>query len=413
MLKLKKLDSLILLLMFALLPIDMINGVMLRNEIILPITLGQLFKLVIIAVLFFRFFRFNFKLLVTSCLIFLLMLIPSFYQIFIQLDASFLFNDIVKVSKYLTPLFSFLFFKDLICRQDPIELKKLFNFIWFSYIVLVVNILIKYIGLGYPMYKAGDIGSKGFFYAGNETSALFIILTSILAYNIFRKFDKWKFYTFMIFSLFVGLSISSKTGVLGILLLLILIPLERPTFGFDTHKLKKLVFTLLVSVPLMSFVTWFALKQTSVYNRLYFYWEKLDFWTFLFSHRNFFFVDAYKVYQEQYSKVEKFIGVGQVKYELLNSSKIIEIDLADLFFTYGYIGLFLFGLFIVFLGMESWKLSKIKEYNYTKFIFLMLVILLGISSIAGHVFNSGMSAVFIGLLFSLMYLKDYDVINEK
>jgi hypothetical protein len=412
MLKLQKLDGLIVLLMFALLPIDMVNGIMLRNGILLPITLGQLFKLLIIGVLFFRFFLFDLKLLINSVLLFLLMLVPSFYQMFVQLDASFLFSDIVKVSKYLTPLFSFLFFKDIIERQDATELKRVFSFLWFSYIVLVVNILVKYIGLGYPMYKDGDIGSKGFFYAGNETSALLIILTSILAYKLFLNQERWKFYAFMLLSLFVGLSISSKTGVLGILLLLILIPLERPTMQIEKSKLKKLGLTLLVSVPVLVSGTWFALKQSSVFDRLSYYWEKLDVWTFLFSHRNFFFSDAYQVYKNEYTIVEKLIGVGQHKYELMNNMKIIEIDIADIFFAYGFIGLTLFMVLMGYLGVQSWRFAEFKKYNYTKFVFLMLVILLGISSIAGHVFNSGMSAVFIGLLFSLMYLKNYEVVKK-
>jgi len=409
MLKLQKLDTYIFFLIFALLPVDMINSVMLRNAIILPITLGQIFKLIIIAVLFFRFFLFNFKLLVNSCLMLLLMLLPTFYQMFVQLDASFLFSDIVKVSRYLTPLFSFFFFKDFIVRQDPIELKKLFKLVWFSYIVLVVNILIKYIGLGYPMYKAGDIGSKGFFYAGNETSALLIILTSILAYKLFLTKERWKFYIFMVFSLFVGLSISSKTGVLGILLILILIPLERPTAEIKIGKLKKLILTLLVSIPLVVSGTWWAVKQSSVLDRLSYYWSKLDVLTFIFSHRNFFFADAYKVYIEKYSLTEKFIGVGQTRYELLNSSKIIEIDIADIFFAYGFVGLILFLFLFGILINQSWRFSKFKEYKYTNFVFLMALILLAISSIAGHVFSSGMSAIFIGLLFSLMYLKNYAV----
>ena len=190
-------------------------------------------------------------------------------------------------------------------------------------------------------------------------------------------------------------------------MILILIPLERPTAEIKIGKLKKLILTLLVSIPLVVSGTWWAVKQSSVLDRLSYYWSKLDVLTFIFSHRNFFFADAYKVYIEKYSLTEKFIGVGQTRYELLNSSKIIEIDIADVFFAYGFVGLilFLFGILI----NQSWRFSKFKEYKYTNFVFLMALILLAISSIAGHVFSSGMSAIFIGLLFSLMYLKNYAV----
>lgn len=412
MLELQKLDKYIVLLMLALLPMDMINSIMLKNEIILPITLGQLFKLIIIAVLFFRFYLFNFKLLLTSCLLFLLLLIPSFYQIFIQLDASFLFSDIVKVSKYLMPLLSFFFFREYIKHQEPTEIKKLFNLVWFSYIVLVVNILMKYVGFGYPMYASGDIGSKGLFYAGNETSALLIILTSILAYEMFFKKKGWQFYLFTIFSLFIGLSIGSKTGTLGVLLLLVLIPLKRPSIKSNTEEFKKLGYKVFGFIPIMAFGTWIALKHTSGYGRISYYWEKLDVFTFILSHRNFFCADSYSIYQSKYNFIERIIGVGQTKYELLNNFKIIEIDIADIFFAFGFIGLFLFVFLIFNLMSQSWKLSKLKEHPYTNFVFLMVFVLLGISSIAGHVFSSGMSAVFIGLLFSLMYIKENVVLKK-
>jgi len=412
MLKLKKLDALIVLLMFALLPIDMINGIMLRNAIILPITLGQVFKLIIIAVLFFRFFIFNFKLLVTSFLMFLMLLAPTFYQILIHVDASFLFSDIIKVSKYLTPLFSFFFFRDYINRQDAIELKQLFKLVRFSYIILVVNILIKYIGLGYPMYRYGDIGSKGFFYAGNETSALLIILSAILAHSILLTSKRWKFYAFMTFSLVVGISIGSKTGVLGILLLMLLIPIKQSSIRLSSKGLQKLNYKLFAYVPLIGFGAWLALKSSAGYERISYFWNKLDVLTFVFSHRNFFFLDAYKVFKEKYKLMEMFIGVGQTKYEFLNNSKIIEIDIADIFFTYGLMGILLFIFLIEKLLTKSFRFSKIKEYKHTNFVFLMVFILLGISSISGHVFSSGMSAIFIGLLFSLMYLKNYGLAKK-
>lgn len=413
MLRVQRLDTVIIILMFALLPIDMINGLMLRNDIILPITLGQLFKLIILAVLFFRFFLFNFKDLVNSVILFLILLIPSLIQVVAQWDASFLFSDLVKVSKYLTTIVSFFFFKDLIKRQGVIELNRVFKLVSFSYAVLAINILLKYVGLGYPMYRAGNIGSKGFFYAGNETSALLIILTAILGYQIYLNIDRWKYYAFMLLSLFVGLTISSKTGVLGIVLLMVLIPLERPSLQFELKKLKKLALTVIVFLPILVSGTWWALKQSSVYVRLSYYWDKLDLWTFLFSHRNVFFLDSLTVYKENYTTLEKWFGVGQARYELLNNNKIIEIDIADIFFAYGYTGLLLFVILIGFMMIQSWRFSEFKKYTYSKLVFLMLIILLGISSIAGHVFNSGMSAIFIGLLFSLMYSNKDELVKGE
>ncbi len=406
MLRVQTIDYAIIILMFALLPVDMINTIVLKNGFSLPISIGQSFKLIILILLFIRFFLFNFKDLVSSVILFLILLIPSLRQVIIQSDASFLYFDLVKVSKYSTSFIAFLFFKDIIKRQDPLELKKLLKLVRFSYVVLSLNILAKYVGLGYPMYHEGNIGSKGFFYAGNETSALLVILTSILGYQILIANKRRLYYVFMLFSMFVGLTISSKTSVLGVLLLSILMPLERANFTFKFQKLKKLGRTFFIIIPLLIGVLWSILKQLSVYDRLSFYWERLDIWTFILSHRNVFLQESMVVYQTHYTWMEKLLGLGQAKYELLNNEKIIEIDIADIFFAYGYLGLFLFLTCIGFILIQSWRFSILNVYSYGKFVFLISFILLGVSSIAGHVFNSGMAAIFIGLLFSLMYVKN-------
>lgn len=412
MLRAQTIDSVIIILMFALLPVDMINTIVLKNGFTPPISIGQSFKLIILTLLFIRFFLFNFKDLVSSMILFLILLIPSLIQVIIQSDSSFLFFDLVKVSKYSITFVAFLFFKDIIKRQDPLELKKLLKLVRFSYVVLSINILAKYVGLGYPMYHEGNIGSKGFFYAGNETSALLIILTSILGYQILIANKRRLYYVFMLFSMFVGFTISSKTGVLGVLLLFVLMPLERANFRFQLQKLKKIGFTFLIAIPILVGVVWSILKQLPVFNRLSFYWEHLDIWTFILSHRNVFLQESMVVYQTHYTWIEKLLGVGQTKCELLNNGKIIEIDIADIFFSYGYLGLFLFLVCIGFIIIQSWRFSILNVYSYGKLVFLISLILLGVSSIAGHVFNSGMAAIFIGLLFSLMYVKN-DVPFEK
>ena len=55
--------------------------------------------------------------------------------------------------------------------------------------------------------------------------------------------------------------------------------------------------------------------------------------------------------------------------------------------------------------MQSLKFKRTGINDYASFVFLMIIVLFFISGTAGHVYSSGMSAVFIGLLFSLMFLK--------
>ena len=70
---------------------------------------------------------------------------------------------------------------------------------FFSFIIIVLNIFLRLFGFGFPMYGLNglEIGSKGFFYAGNEISATLLIVSSFLMYwfKLFNKkdtvFDYW------------------------------------------------------------------------------------------------------------------------------------------------------------------------------------------------------------------------------
>lgn len=400
--KIITLSALILALMFLLLPVDMMNGLLLRNDINFPLSVAQLYKFIIIVLLFLSLSLRPEK-LIFSLGLFLLLLVPSFFQVIFQLDLSFLLKDIIKVMRYLTPVFAFLFFVSYIKKGK--NLRLLFNLVKFSYIILGANILLKYIGLGYPMYSHNNIGSKGFFFAGNETSVLLVILSSILAYKFWIQNRIKTYFLLFIITLFIGFTISSKTGMLGVLLTFMLIPLKSSNFSFSLKKLKRIVIVLFIVLPLFFLSAYKILLDMPIFLRFKFFWEKLDILTFVFSNRNNFFSKALATYRNEYNVLEKIIGVGQTKYELLNKNSIVEIDVADIFFSYGFIGLMLFIALISYIIFKASLLKRNKRYPYAGLVYLMILILLGISTIAGHVFSSGMAAIYLGLLFSLMYIK--------
>ncbi|SEL84074.1 O-antigen ligase like membrane protein [Maribacter orientalis] len=395
---------LVLWLMFALLPVEMLHGFLLHSGVNLPLSVGQAFKLILLASLLFSFFI-ELNGLFICLFLFCLLFIPSLGQSLSKLEIGFLFKDFIKISRYLMPLIVFLFFKKIIERGRSNEMNLIFKLVQFSYLVFVFNILLKYIGLGYAMYPNGDIGSKGFFFAGNETSALLIILSAIIGFNLFKKGKKLSYFLFFLFNLFIGLTISSKTGTLGVLIVFLLIPVKQFQLKIRLRYVKNIIISILLIVPVVVVSTWKFIVASPVFTRLKFFWHELDFLTFIFSNRNNFLKNAWKVYWEEYNFLEKIIGVGQTNYEILNGNSIVEIDIADIFFAYGFVGLLLF-VFIMFLSYYQAKIFRAtNRHPFAGLAVLMIFVLLGISTIAGHVYSSGMSAVFIGLVFSLMYLK--------
>jgi len=397
-----------LILMFILLPVDMINGALLKNNINLPLSIGQFHKLSILLVIFLSFlFKKNSAILSFSLLS--ILLLPSIFQVFMEFKLGFLFKDFIKITRYLTPVFAFLFFVNYIKKGNSIHL--LFLLVKFSYIVFCANILLKYLGLGYPMYSYGSVGSKGFFFAGNETSVVLIILSSILAYKLWLEQKTKKYIYLFLFTLFVGITISSKTGLLGVILTFLLIPLKPIGATLSVKRLKIVVIAVILAIIGYFILISDTIQNTAILKRTNYFFNKLDVVTFLFSNRNNFFVEALDMYAQKYNFIEKIIGVGQTHYELLNGNGIVEIDIADIFFAYGVVGLTLFISLITFLIVQAYKFKKSGKYPFSGLVIVILFILLGISTIAGHVFSSGMAAVFIGLLFSLMYVKKEAVEN--
>ena len=401
--KTKQLDQLIICTMFALLPVDMITGIMLKNNILLPISIGQLYKLLIILLLFFRFI-FSLKLLSTSLILTIMLTLPSIHQIFFFHGKTMFIPDLIKISKFLMPVYCFLFFTEYLRQASKSKEQLLFKLINFSYWLLVINILVKHIGLGYPAYDYGDIGTKGFFFAGNEISALLIVLSAIKGYKLWMNSKKLYFYLFLALNLFAGLTISSKTAILGIILIFLAIPFINRFF--KVKKLLLLFGSVLLLLPIVVFASWQFVLNSTLILRLQFFYEKLDFWTFILSSRNLYLRNSWEIYKNNYSITEKIIGVGQSRYEIINENKIVEIDVADIFFAYGAIGLLIFLFILLFLMAQARKYSKTGNYPYARFVFFMIPLLFFISSLAGHVFGSGMTVVFLGILFSLMSLKE-------
>jgi hypothetical protein len=404
-----RIDRLTIYIMFFLLPVDMLNGVLLTNDISLPLSVSQILKMLLLFLMFISFIKYP-KYLFYSVGLSIILLIPTFFQIIQFKGISLIFKDLIKISKYLIPVFSFFFFY-IYLKKSPASL--IFKLVYFSYFILIGNILIKHVGFGYPMYNYDDIGSKGFFYAGNEISALLLILSSIVSFKIWNR-NKYLYVLTALLNVFVALTISSKTSLFGIVLIHVLIPIKRPSLRKLNLKLflNTFIIILIALIPL-SYFSWSYIKATNIFNRISYFYEKFDFLTFMLSNRNVFLENSSIVYWDQYNFIEKIIGVGQSTYEQLNENKLVEIDIADIFFAYAFLGLSIFIICYLFIATQTYILSKNSDkYPYANLVLLMLILLFFISSTAGHVFSSGMAGVFIGLLFSLIYIVKPNYKNE-
>ena len=159
-------------------------------------------------------------------------------------------------------------------------------------------------------------------------------------------------------------------------------------------------------LPLGLYIIVEYLKTSDVMKRFSYFWNELDIYTFILSNRNTFLFDFIEVFKKEYNIIEMIIGVGQSTFETLNHNHIIELDFFDIYFTYGVIGVSLFLFYISFLLIQSKiKSLNIKTYLFSSYSKYIAILLIALSFLSGHVFNSGMAAIYMGCVFSLMYSK--------
>lgn len=403
----RHIDSLIVLLLFFNLPVDMVNGILLKSGIVLPMSVSQLYKLSILVLILFRLVFFPGVSIFIISVAYIFLFFSSLIQAISEEEYNFLLDDFIKISKYMTPFIAFFYFQGLFRKgMTPKFEKYFFYWIYFSYAVLAANILVSLVGLGYPMYDAGNIGTRGFFFAGNEISAILLILCAVIAYQIWNIYhNKWLYVAFLVFNVFLSILITSKTSVLGIFIIFSVIAFNPKDFKINVKTVFMILLSILVLIPTVVYFAYKLILSSTIMIRLTYFWEKLDFWTFIFSSRNIFVEKMWAYYVKDYSIVQKIIGAGQTYYESFLGT-IVEIDLLDVFFAYGILGAMVFCFAIALLIATAYSLKKKSYWHpYARLSYTMILILTIISMFSGHIYSSGIGGFYIGFIFAIMYYK--------
>ncbi|MDM1043717.1 O-antigen ligase family protein [Myroides sp. 1354] len=404
--KIQDIDVIIWALLLPILIIDSVNGLLYENNISTPFSISQIYKLGIVGLFVLRLVKTPKYLLMVFAL-FGYMIFPSCVQwLKGMIDWKVIIQDLIFAFKYLIIVIAFFYFQVVFSTVNRYEIPKYFVWIKLSYWILAFNLSLKLVGLAYPMYTNGNIGSRGWFIAGNEISALLIILSCILAYYYWVINKNWKFFVlYGLVSFLLGLLISSKTGLLGIVLVHILIIGSTTAFDIRNKKTRnRLLYGGGIALLFCGGITVF-IQQSAIMNRYLYFWHKMDFVTFILSSRNIFLAEMIPIFEASYTTFEQWIGVGNYRFEELANQKI-EIDILDILFTYGYVGVFIFcGLLVVY-SLNIVKLMKnCTVFAYAKLSFICCLILVVLSCLSGHIFNSGIAGIFIGFVLSLAYYK--------
>lgn len=269
--------------------------------------------------------------------------------------------------------------------------------LYFIYLNLII--IPYFLGIGYSVsefYKE-KIGYLGLFYGGNEISAILICLLPISLKTLKDKNQIIKI-IFIIELFMCTYLIGTKTLMLGVLIVFMYFIIRYLSCSYKNFsKLKKfivIIIPILILVSICIIIPYTPMFKNIITAAKFFKVDSNNLFSMyglnkiVFSGRLGFLEKINDIFINS-SILSVFMGIG--KTTLINT-KLIEIDIFDIFYSIGIIGFVIWILYMI-KGMKNSKLNGIY-----KFTFILLII---ISIFAGHILTSTNVSIYLALMIIL------------
>ncbi|MDD4188241.1 MAG: O-antigen ligase family protein [Bacilli bacterium] len=431
--------------LFIFFPIlDLITALLTRN-FTLTITPGIVVKgfLMFISIIYIFFTKSKYKRISLIYLSFFLLYSLFYFLVKPELiNIKFFINEINYVFKIL--YFPIIYF-GLLCfyddnnfhKKEIVKILKI-NLITMSFLLLLPIIL----NSAHETYSNELLGYIGWFYAGNEISNIMVILLPIIYYFISKE-QKYQF--LIVFPIILSiLFIGTKVSLIGTIIVVIL------NLFYSILKEKKLkTYNVVISVFILLTTIIFSINSFGVYNYKYnltnipsvekdkqiiiddqnkqevygilsqtdnFYLMSNfnNIFKSLLSSRDLYLANTLSIYNDDQTNRDIFFGIGFSNTEAINNNnitKLIEIDILDIFFHYGIFGLLIsFSPFILasYLIFDKRKKPTLRSYYY----FSIFLLVFCISTLSGHVYTAPAVAIYL-VFYLLLMLDEFKIFSNQ
>ncbi|KRD84526.1 hypothetical protein ASE51_17640 [Bacillus sp. Root147] len=394
--------------------IDSINGFIL-NQLNINLSVGQLFRVVLFFILLAIIIKYSKKGLFKVIFIILYFLIMQLIYFYYHSSIKGLLLDINESFKPLLIIVIIEAYKAL-NRHGIINKKDIATILKINLVLFPLSIIVpKMLGLGEYVYSNGS-GYKAFYNANNDLNIVLLVLLIFGIDQLFKVITgkgKSLFYLLFVFLLLVTLLlIGSKSSIvfsIVIILFYLLKSLVKNTF-VTNFKIGVSTFVVITAVTYLLSNYYQDDVDLILERQTYFYESNMqddnNIIAFLLSGRNEFLNAAVLSFEKSEFKVPRMlIGTGKYYHSVLTGkefsrdSLIIEMDLFDIFFSYGILGLLIiYGYFTSIFVRYLTSTSKGKELSYI----LSYIVIAIFSFLGGHVFFSALSGTFLALVCCLL-----------
>jgi len=343
--------------------------------------------------------------LLLPLLLLLLMLLGPFYSLLQTGNSAGFSYDAGMLLKIVSPCIAALYFYNLVQREPEQARYALHHIMLFSFVILLLNLLLGRLGYGFEAYLPNDylpdqnLGTKGFFKATNELSALLLVLAGYLFASYWPQ-AKLKFALVLGLSLFCASSMLTKTGIGGVVLLAVLIPLLQSKQYWQRYS-RSIAVSLLLLLLFAALLLWqlpLILETLGVGQKLLWVYQQQGLLGVMLSSRDQYALQNWQLATSYFQHWHLLAGIGVTGLELYTSKPLAELDPVDLFIWYGGIGLGFFVLWFGFVLSQSVRGYQQAPVSIMAGVLTVNMVLLLVACMAGHVLTSGMLWIPWGML---------------
>ena len=381
--------------------------------------ISALFKITLLALILYQVGTEQPRVLAWSLLTFLVFLIGPVITFVDTVDISGFVDDLTSALKILTAMAVFIYCTCMANRWPVLLERYGRRALKAGFIVLATNLVLGLLGYGFSSYgnaKQGEekaIGIKGFFYAGNEVSGVFVVLFAVLLHLTWQR-NKMLYLIAAPMTMFFGLLVATKAAMLASALLVFVIPIvnERNRI-FNLTKLKlSMIAPLFVVGGVLAVVLVPIFESTGLLNRFIWFYNKKGIVGIVLSGRDEFIANMVNVFEMQANWLDIIFGLSKTGTGLITKYSM-EVDPIDVYLWHGIFGLIFWLVTITIFLRISYLATRVSSSKWGPCVLVINITLIGISMIAGHIFTSGMLAPLLGVANGLAFLDVYNANNRQ
>ncbi|MBG9581182.1 membrane protein [Bacillus thuringiensis] len=319
-------------------------------------------------------------------------------------------------------------------KNNEFAFHKIITYFLYATLILSVSIITAMAtGTDFPSYPNSKIGSRGWFFAGNDLSSIFAIMFPIVVlYSVHKttSFSKVYYWIPTVLAMYASIMIGTKVGY-GAIVITLGIALFFLFIEYMMHRKKEgkgfiyLVNTITAAVVLGGLLVLTPqtpiAKNMSIHLQIYEYKKSVqdekdrkegkvvkeeehkqgeltdsEMKSLIYSDRDK-FLKVYKQYYKEAPLSQKLFGMGYAG-NYTTKMKLVEMDFHDLFFAFGIVGFLMYLLPLLYFGIKIFirLITNFKKLFSVKHMLLAstLVLSLGIGFMSGHVLTAPAVSIF-------------------